>query len=205
MTYVWVKLSLVVIAGLVTLGKVAMEASTRSAQRRRMRSGQRELADNTAVTLIGTVKLVGEPLVAPLSGTPCVAYRSRARERSQGGYMGAMQDTLEWTRQRMTAFVLVTKEREVIVDGEEATLTVRPAPIIPRKIEREVEFMREVAPDFSPRSVSFDEVVITPGTRIAVHGLAQYSVVPGEAQFRDAPSEVRVVAHANHPLTIDLV
>lgn len=203
MPYVWWKLVLVGLAGLVALGKVLNDGAKRAAARDRMRGGQKELADNTAVTLTGTVKLVGEPLIAPLSGTPCVCHRSTVRVLATRSSQVSEGPVV--TRHAMIPFTLVTGEGEVLVDGEHAEIAVRPAPIIPRKVDREIAFMREAGVEVGPRGLGSDEIVITPGMKIAVHGVARIEIVPeGETAFREAGRKVHLVAHGRHPITIDL-
>jgi len=201
-TYGWWKLLLIAIAGLFALSKGVYELTKLAAQRKRMRGGQKQLADNTLVTLTGTVRVAGEPLIAPLSGTPCVFHRSTVRVLPS--HRGLTPDAVI-TRHAMIPFTLVTSEGDVVVDGDNAEVTFRPCPIIPRKIERELAFLREADIEVDPRRLGTDEIVITPGMKITVHGVARVEVVPeGETSFREAGRKVQLVAHDNHPITIAL-
>ncbi len=204
--YVWWKLAVVGFIALAGLAKVVSAVGQRDAARRRVQGGQREIADNTPVTLVGTVKLVGDPLIAPLSGTPCVYHRSTARVLPVRGASASAQfahTRPEATLSQMVTFVLVTRDGEIRVDAEDAETTLRPGAIVPRKVEREMEFLRRAGFDQDPRNTGFDEVVITEGMKIAVHGIARIEMVPGESTFRETARSVRLVGDAKHPLTID--
>jgi hypothetical protein len=190
-----VELVLVAVFALIGLAKLVGQVQVRAAARRRLRGGQLQLSDNTVVTVTGTVRAIGEPLVAPLSGRRCVLHLSIARS----------QRIRHWLCE-MVRFELETRDGTVIVDGVTAEVTLRPGAIVPRDLDRERAFLR--AHDITAtdaRGVSCEEVVIEPGMKIVVNGVARYEQSPnasGEAGFRDALSTIRLVGHARHPLTI---
>ena len=200
MYYAGWKLAIAAVVGLFALVGAISTALERSATRRKMLSAQREIADNTAVTLIGTVKLLGEPMIAPLSGKPCVFHCSIARilAERQGDERPIV------VAQAMIPFVLVTREGDVIVEGSNADVPLRPGAIVPRKADREVEFLRANGHVVPARRIGSEEVLITPGMKIAVHGVARIEMTPGEAQFRETARQVKLVAHPNHPITLDV-
>src|ERR1700733_9199370 len=71
----------------------------RAAIRKRFQAGQSSLADNTVVTVTGTVRAIGDSLRAPLSGKPCVLHRSTARVlTSAGGGVIAAHSRCEMVR-----------------------------------------------------------------------------------------------------------
>src|SRR5262249_6027580 len=117
---------------------------------------------------------------------------------------GIMPDAVI-TRHEMIQFALVTSQGDVLISGNDAEVTFRPSPIIPRKVEREVAFLRDADVEIHPRLIGADEIVITVGMKIAVHGVARFEIVPeGETAFREAGRKVRLAAHDNHPITISV-
>jgi hypothetical protein len=106
----------------------------------------------------------------------------------------------------MTPFVLVTSQGDVLVDGDHCEMPIRGAPVIPRRLIREREFMVRLALIGLPQTSGFDEVVIEPGARILVHGIAhtELSATGAETGFREAPQRIRLSGDTAHPITIDL-
>jgi hypothetical protein len=202
-TGAWLQLLVCGIAAVIAAAKLAHEVTVRAARRKRMRGGLKQIADHTAVTLIGTVRALGEPLIAPLSGTPCVFHRSTMRVLLSRGWPGEAQ-TL--TRHEMIPFTLVTADGDVLVNGDHAEVTFRAKPIIPRKLERELAFLREADVEADPRQLGADEIVITAGMTVEVHGMARIEIArDAETAYRDVQHKVELVAHDNHPITIALV
>lgn len=188
------------------VAKALTQATRRAAARRRMRGAPSALADHTVATLRGVVHALDEPLVAPLSGTPCVLHRSTVRVFGKGRSPAGPRPVVgETTRCEMVRFELATRDGRVIVDGTEADVTIRPRPIIPRKLEREQAFLHTIGYDGHAGDAGFDEVVIEPGMLVAVHGVVRVEITPaatGDVGFRDAPKQVRLVGDEQHPLTI---
>jgi hypothetical protein len=195
-----VKLAVVAVVALGALATAVAAGRRRSAIRARMRAAPKQIEDNAVVTLTGTVKVIGEPLVAPLSGTPCVAYRASARS-----FSGRTVDQ-QHVEIAMTPFLLVTSSGEILIDGDRCELPMRPGPIIPRKIEREQGFLNRNGITADAKSAGFDEVAIAPAMRVSVYGIARTEVSQGtgETSFREAPRLVRLSGDEAHPLTIDL-
>jgi hypothetical protein len=205
--YFWIKGAVALVVGVAALAKAIRAVEQRAGARQRMRSGQRTIADRAVVTLRGTVRVFAEPLIAPLSGTPCVLHRSAARVYTTGRGLGRVYRVVdgEYVSVEMAEFILDTREGPVIVSGTEAEVTMRPGAIVPRQLAREAAFLRSAGDGSDPRTAAFDEVVIQPGAKIEVHGVAQIEVddaANGERGYRDAPTKTRIVGDAAHPLTI---
>ena len=201
MWYFWFKIG---IAGIVAGGVAAKalgEVSRRAAARKRMAAGQRELDDAALVTMTGTVHAIGEPIVAPASGTPCVAHLTRVRVKGRATRRAKIERQ-EIVRVELVPFRLETTDGDVIVDGTTADLAIRPRAIVPRRIEHEARFLRTLQITIPPDSIELDEVVIEPGARITVHGIARIEVTPGEAGFREVPTQKKLVGDDHHPITI---
>jgi hypothetical protein len=167
--------------------------------------------DNSAVTFIGTVKVVGEPLIAPLSGKPCVAFRVRARSyRPAAISVGVASSSFREIDQQqfvveMMPFTLVTQHGEIAVDGEICELLIRGGAVIPRSVEREQDLLDQLQILARAADAGFDEACVEPGAQIKVHGLAcrELSDRGGETGFREAPTQIRITGDDAHPIRID--
>src|ERR1700733_1938905 len=141
--------------GIVGFVGAVTRSRRRAARRAAIAAAPSEFEDNAIVTFVGTVKLVGEPLIAPLSGKPCVAYRAVARAYSlrapamlarpfAGSARKLEQEVVDVER---ISFVLATKSGDVIVEGETCELLLPMLPLIPRKIELEQSFLDRAGVD----------------------------------------------------------
>ena len=187
-----------VIGVLVVLGGIVvgalMQSAARAQARKRMLAGTPDVSDNALVTVTGTVRIVGTPLVAPLSGTECVVHSTRARPKAGPG--GA------YVRTETVRFVLVTPTGDVIVDAKRVELPIRPGAIVPRRAELERKFLRDLEVSADADTLSFDEIRIVAGQKIKVHGVARVQRGDGEAGYREAPHELRIVDDDQHPVMI---
>lgn len=175
----------------------------RARARKRLDRGQTALEDGAIVTLTGVVRAIGDTLVAPLSGKPCVLYDASGRIM---GASGRVDDVIANIHERnMLPFELVTADGVVRVDGESADTDLPEFPLIPRKLEREIAFMsaHEQSPEYVRHS-SFYELRLEVGMKIRVQGRVVVELDPTapEGGYRDGSRKVRLVAHAGHPLTI---
>ena len=116
------------------------------------RPGQRvldeALPDRKVATLTGTVRMIGEPLISPLSARSCVVYETFASlyewpkdEDSEGPREKALAGQL--SKREMVPFELVTAAGVIRVDATDADLELAPTPVFPRFAEREAKFLRE--------------------------------------------------------------
>jgi len=158
-----------------------------------------QVEDRTIVTLTGTVRILGEPLIAPLSARRCVMYESYANlyetapvdRPSQGDDKRTLVAQL--AKRAMVPFELETSIGVVVIDGTEADLELVPTPVFPRRPEREMAFLREHDRDPAlADTTGFEEISVDPESLISVRGLAIVA----------SPTEVRLVAREGQPLTI---
>ncbi len=200
---------LVCVAVVSGLGAVAnaLWGPRAQARKRLERSTHTTIADGEIVTLTGAVRARGDLLEAPLTGTPCVLYEAVGRLYSASG--NGNQRTLDGTvfEQKLVPFELETADGVVLVDGEHAEVALPRTPCIPRRIDRERTFLLERGQSAEDiRYAGFDELRILPGDKIRVQGMVVVDIDPGgvdERDYRaDAPRRIRVVPHADHPLTI---
>lgn len=173
----------------------------RARARKRLRDASRELKDGAVVTLTGVVRANGATLTAPLSGREVVAYRSAGRIFVGDGRFRRL-DAEVW-QQDSVSFVLETKEAAVTVEADTVALEYAPEPLIPRKVALEQQFLAANGhPRASMRDTGFDEVAITPGLEISVHGVVRIEIVGGDGDYREAGKKVVLAGHPAHPLTI---
>jgi hypothetical protein len=209
MTYLAIKLIIFAVAAIGVGLKQLSVSRYRAAIRAKMLAAPRTFEDNALVTLTGTAKLVGEPLIAPLSGRSCIAFRATARTyKTPRGRTKIAEIDQEATEIAMTPFVLVTDNEEILVDGTVCELPIRSAPVIPRKLDRERDFMIKAALVGLPKDAGFDEVVIETGAKIMVHGIARKELARegstgGETGFREAPTKIRITGDRKNLITID--
>jgi hypothetical protein len=176
----------------------------RARARRRLRAGVRALADGEVVTLVGKVRApTAALLTAPLSGRTCVGFESLV-----GAYEGtglARRLKPRFAVREFVPFELETKHGCVFVDAtSEISVALPPAPVIPRSLERERQFLAEHAAAQQLKESAFEEVCVLDGDVVAVQGIAMIEQVADarERGYRDVAMRARLVAHPNHPLTI---
>ena len=172
----------------------------RAKARKRLRQASRELVDGAVVTLTGKVVARSKVLEAPLSGRDGVAFSSNARiyTTKRPPAIAAQIDEA-----MMVEFELETKDGKLVVSEGDVVIEFPPDPIIPRKIEREQRFLDAHGyGHVHAGSVGFDEVVITAGMKISVHGAVRVEAAPGEATYRETGKKIVLAAPPGHPLTI---
>ena len=195
-----------VVAGFGAIGNALWGPRARA--RKRLDGGKRTtVADREIVTLTGRVRARGELLEAPLTGTPCVLYEAVGRVYSGAVHRNSRDLEAEVVEQKLVPFELETADGIVLVECETAEVELPRLPCIPRKIDRERAFLVERGQSAEQiRYAGFDELRIVPGDKIRVQGMAiveQDPTATDERGYReDAPRRIRLVPHAEHPLTI---
>ena len=169
-----------------------------------MRRGSGELVDATLVSLTGTVSPIGAPLVAPVSGKPCVAFVARARvfaghRRTGTRFIGEHVD------RNAIPFELVTDTTRVVVDPTVCRLLAPMSPSIPRSLEREQAWLAgvEIA-RLGERSC--EEACIEPHSRVVVRGVAMRELddaASSETGFREPPTRFRIIGDHRSPVLLD--
>lgn len=180
----------------------------RARARKRLDAAKRTtIADHEIVTLTGVVRAIGGMLEAPLTGIACVLYE--AVGRVYGEKVGRNARDVEATviEQNLVPFDLETAEGLVRVEAARAEVEMPRIPCIPRRIDRERTFLLEHGQSVEMiRYAGFDELRIVPGDKIRVQGMAIIDADPSattESGYRDGgPRRIRLVPHADHPLTI---
>ncbi len=195
-----------VIAGFAAIGN-AMWGPRARARKRLDRGTRTTIADREIVTLTGVVRTRGDLLEAPLTGLPCVLYEATGRVYSAALHRNSRDLEAEIVEQKLVPFELETPDGLVLVEGEAAEIELPRLPCIPRRIDRERAFLLERGQSAEQiRYAGFDELRIVPGDKIRVQGMAIVEMDPGDGAERgyraEAPRRIRLVSHAEHPLTI---
>ena len=194
---------LLIVFGLATFGVVGgfYIASRKPRSTPEPAPAEPELADRAIVTITGTVQILGEPLISPLSARRCVMYESYANlyEPISEDRDPETKRTLiaQLAKRAMIPFGLETALGVIVVDGTEADLELVPTPVFPRRPEREMAFLREHdrAPALAD-TTTFEEISVDPDSLVSVRGMA---LVEGEPPNH----KIRLVAHGEQqPLTI---
>jgi hypothetical protein len=178
------------------------DAIRRVMERAQMRRGSAALADGEIVSLTGTVAPIGELLVAPVSGKPCVVFTAQARFFLRFGrqvrFLGNHVEI------KAVPFELVAPLARVVVDPTQHRLLVRLSPSIPRSFARERAWLDGI--DAQHGEPSCEEACIEPGARIVVRGIAQRELdetATAETGFREPPTRFRIIGDPQRPVLID--
>jgi hypothetical protein len=195
-----------------SLGAGKMQrAIRRGLERRQARDALRAIALLTPTTAEGVIARVtgtvavldGRTLVAPLTGRPCVAHRSRVAPR------GALPSGGVLERVELCPFTI---DGVVAVESVNTQLDLPRSRLTPSPQQRDrydaflaVTGLQRHDPEFGKYGPEFEEVIVVPGMRITVAGLVTHEIPPiaSELGFRDLPpARVRLVGDAEHPIVI---
>ena len=170
----------------------------RAAKRARLRAGSFTLAHGEIVTVVGTIRETQELVESPLSARRGVFVYARA-ELPEVGPQAKLEET------RMVPFELDTQHGIVFVDGTGADFTLKPKAPAPRSAERERAFVATHGRGVEVANVAtYRELVLEPGMRVAVVGVAQIAeALEDERGYRDpVGTKIRLVRPPNAPITI---
>lgn len=152
------------------------------------------ITDHQPVTVVGTVRIVGEPLISPLSARRCVLFETYASlyEEPSGVADAPRALVAQLCERAMIPFELATSRGAILIDGRQAEIELAPTPVFPRRPEREARFLREHDRDERlVETTTFEEITVDPDALVAVRGVAR---VEGQ--------QVRLVATETQPLVI---
>ena len=183
-----VKWALALIAACV-LGLGVLVGIVRGVLRRRDLTRSARLVDGEAVTIAGVVRVVGEPLCAPLSGQRCVMHQSRAHVRGAAPQQPAIE-------RGGVPFIIETKRGPVRVDAiDDIELALAPLNVLDRNTDLQRAFL---ARHHANGAHGYDEIVIAPGANVTVRGVIRLErdrAASGERGYRDdAPAVTMLVS-----------
>lgn len=158
------------------------------------------MQEGERVERTGIARLVRDPVVAPLTGEPCVAHVSVARVFTQLDHLGDFVDEIE-----------VIEVAPFMLDGPGGLVFAVDRPgrvVLPRMATyphpvAALRFLERRGLAQYARSSFFEHGVIRAGARISVAGVITGEAAPAlEAGFRDASMRTRLPGYGRHPLTL---
>jgi len=164
----------------------------------------REVVDDAGegalVKVSGIVQPLDDILVAPLSGRPCVAYRSRV-----WGATRILPEAAAETMQLRPFAIDRGPAEPVIVDGDRAVFSLPYVALTADDRERELSFLARHG--MQRQRARFSEVALEVGARITIAGTLVLSPVDeppvDELGFRDLPPPVlQLGGSRDRPLVI---
>lgn len=196
-------MSLIVIfsAIAIVVGGMFAPMAHRASVRKRLRSAPSKIEHGALVTVIGRIVDTSDLVEASLSGRRGVLAVASAEmpEMEANG-------PVIYRRLAMAPFDLDTVNAGLVrIDATTADIAIRPTAPKPRSTEREQAFMLAHGRGANAaRVATFREVVLVPGMRIAVHGIAQIEEDPhAERGYRDlVPRRTRIVPPKNARIAI---
>ncbi|MDX2092312.1 MAG: hypothetical protein SFX73_30895 [Kofleriaceae bacterium] len=152
------------------------------------------------------MRALGDELVeAPLSGRKGIVVYAHA-ELPEVDPRGGGTENVTLTTRAMVPFALETSSGDVLVDGTEADVVFAPQRVPNRSKERERAFVVAHGRRAEVAAVAtFRELVLVPGLRVAVHGMAivEADDTTAERGYRDGvPTRTRLVAHPDYRISI---
>lgn len=159
-----------------------------------------DTAEGRRVQMTGIVEVIGEPLIAPLTGQPCVA--SDTRYRAGGGNQRNVKtpvSSLVVDRQ-IQPFVIVRGAQRIVVDGAAAEILVPKSKLT--STQRQFSFLAQHGLHHTWGTLS--ERSVAPGQRVTVCGSLLRDGVEAAADlaFREARPVLKLVGSKAHPLVI---
>jgi hypothetical protein len=166
---------------------------------RHHRAVEDEIREGAQVKVTGVVQALDDILVSPLSGRPCVAYRSRVWGATQ-----LRPETAETMQLRPFAIDRGAAE-SVIVDGDHALFSLPYVTLTDEDRDRELSFLARHG--MQRQRARFSEVTLEVGARITIAGTLVLSPVDepplDELGFRDLPPPVlQLGGSRDRPLVI---
>ena len=156
--------------------------------------------DDEFILLTGRVQPRAESLIAPLSGTACVAYVAVAQPRHEAG---ASPPATHVQEMQIAPLVVTVQDGEVVIEASEGECVVklRTSEISPRAPEQETAFLAKRQLQHYLPSMTFAEGVVRSGDRVWVSGVLVRDH-GGEHGYRDLAQRMRLVSGPGKPLTI---
>lgn len=157
--------------------------------------------DGDPVELLGVPWLLGAPIVAPLSGAPCLAYMVKARVYTRLDFVG--MELGQFFTCASTGFVLKTESGDVHVLDQPAAVAVGSRLVVP-SIAAAQAFLAPHNLQAYARSTFFDEGIVRLGEPVIVRGVLarEPGAAVAESGFRELAMRTFVRGYGRHPLVI---
>jgi hypothetical protein len=172
-----------------------------------------DLPEDTEGRVVGIARAHGEPLVAPLSGRPCVYYTARLeREPDATGPGGeAMPWTTVASETRAVAFVIEDETGRALVEPTAAKVELRFEPSVelgdgPGLTADQRAYLARHHVTAQGAKLRYSEALISIGEAIAVFGSGAREPDPDASPADDyrgeRPTRLRLTSSSRHPLLI---
>lgn len=161
------------------------------------------MEDGEQVSIAGVVRALAAPILAPLSGQPCVVHVTHARVWSRLDFAGQLvQELLVLDA---VEFALVTNFGELVIDARHGTVEA------PRHHFTPPDHRGRLHAFLAPRGLAHlagstfaDHRIIAPGAHVGVRGIAlrERALSDGEHGYRDESERFKLVGYPRRPLEI---
>jgi hypothetical protein len=177
----------------------SQDQRTRRALRNRPRTTVREAVDGQEMKIVGTVRFLGPPLKAPLSGTPCAHYRVTVVHRKQRSSSVIIREEqgVDFILEDATgrARVLMAGARVAVnMDNESRSGTFdadeRQEALLTRHGKASQWWIFN-------KSLTYSEGILEEGEEVAVFGRARWEIDPDPGSGYREPPRRLVIEHGN--------
>ena len=151
----------------------------------------RDLVEGDAAVVRGTASSIAAPLIAPLSGRPCIGYHVQIRL--------LVNDALVVDHARCTSFAITDATGTVRVRGDGMELAVTKAPMYRTWPPLPPALLQFLPPWWHGQPIRWTEGLLLEGARVAACGVMQTAVI-GAALYREAHTSGELIASPTFPL-----
>ncbi|HEY4058876.1 MAG TPA: hypothetical protein VGM39_19815 [Kofleriaceae bacterium] len=165
-------------------------------------TSQAPVADGSMVRVIGTVRML-EQVIAPLSGRPCVAYRTVCKLGDSVSTSDAFASG-ELVQEQSTTFALDRQgDSPVTIDGSHLRFDLPSLPFSAMGGAAREQFLssRGISIRYAQYS-NWSEVIVEQGATITIAGTVMHDGGAAGEMYRDGGTQIRLVGNAQYPLTV---
>nr|HEX4316358.1 hypothetical protein [Kofleriaceae bacterium] len=204
MTFVIVAGAIAGVIALLQLGRMSRGDHIREANLERVKARladavATELRDGEVVAVVGIVRCA-EPLVAPLSGRPCVAYHALLHVDVPGTPSHPIE------RSAVAAFELEVGAARHAVEASAFELAFPLEPVIPNDLARNHAFVEQAKVTRVLKLGSAYEAIVPVGAAVKVSAMVVHERAPAssttERGYREGADVIRLVDRAKLPIVI---
>jgi hypothetical protein len=160
----------------------------------------RTLAEGEAIELTGAAILLGDPLVAPFTGDPCLAHVSVARVFTQLDFAGSLIERIEIFA--IAPFLIETPDGPVFVLDTPSIFDLEPVALAWVRDDRATAFLAARNLAAYGRSSFFEQALVAEGDIVTVSGICTRERDPSlETTFREHQTRTRLTGYGKHPLS----
>ena len=160
-----------------------------------------DLAEGERVELTGIATPIDDPLVAPLTGEPCIAHLSRARVYHRLDFLGNHLGDVESLD--VAPFLLATPSGTVRVVDRPTVVSLDLAFLGWVEPMRAARFLAPQGLERFVMSSFFEHALVRPGEQVTVTGVVTREAdAVLETGFRELPMQTRLTGYGRNPLML---